>query len=528
MPPRNVKVIQAKPNLNTIEVPNIRKKRVAAYCRVSTELEEQQGSFNEQKRYYKTLIDNNDQWMLVDIYADKGITGTKDYKRNNFMRMIDDCRNHKIDIILTKSITRFARNTLDTLKYVKELKDLGVTVIFEKENINSTDENSKVALAILSSLAEEESRSISNNVKWAFQRKFERGSSTMGIEKLYGYNKDKDGNVIIIEEEAEYVRLIYQKYLEGWSTVQITRHLQDINAPTCQRKGIWYESTVKSILTNEKYCGDALLQKTFCEDFLTSKRKKNKGQVNSYYVENSHPGIIDKETFQLVQKERVRRVTLYYSNRNTKGSRRGRYSKYILTNLLICEECGQPYRRCSWTNYQEVRYVYRCYSRQRYGKKYCKSSFSMEEKQLKQLIVDAINETISIPEENINKIYNNLFKVVVSDNPKNVHLKHLIEDLKEKINLELKKEFPDSAVVMELTDRINELNKQKDKVDKDVLQQAKQLKQSVLQNCNRITEFDDGLVRRLITKIVVKGNRELDIYFRSNVVITKKFEKKRK
>ena len=523
MPPKTVKVIKAKPIPSILDASYITKMKVAAYCRVSTEYEEQQGSFNEQKRYYKNFIESNEQWELADIYADRGITGTKDYKRDEFMRMINDCRNHRIDIILTKSITRFARNTLDTLRYVKELKELGVTVIFEKENINSTDENSKVALAILSSLAEEESRSISNNVKWAFQRKFERGSSTMGIEKLYGYDKDKNGNVIIIEEEAEYVRLIYKKYLDGWSTIQITRHLQDINAPTCQKKGIWYESTVKSILTNEKYCGDALLQKTYCEDFLTSKRRKNQGQVNSYYVEHSHPGIIGREIFQLAQKERARRVTLYHAKRGENGSRRGKYSKYILTNLLICEECGQPYRRCTWTSYQERKFVYRCYSRTKYGKKYCKHSPTLEENKLKQLIVEAINETISISEDDINKIYENVSQVVVNENPKNVYIKYLIDDLRNRINLELQAEFPDSLKVMELTNRINDLTKQKNIVDNNSIQITKNMRKSIISKCNRITKFDDGLVKRLITKIIVKSNKEIDIYFKSNVVVSNQY-----
>lgn len=523
MPPRKVKVIKAKPIIPTERQGSVKRTRVAAYCRVSTELEEQQGSFNEQKNYYQSLIQNNEQWILAGIYADEGITGTKASKRDGFMRMINDCRKGKIDLILTKSITRFARNTLDSLKFTEELKNLGIAVIFEKENLNSLDENSKMLLTVLSSIAEEESRNISNNVRWSFQRKFENGSSTMGIEKLYGFDKDEDGNVIIIEEEAQYVRLIYKKYLDGWSTIQITRHLQEMNAPTCKKKGVWYESTVKSILTNEKYCGDAILQKTYCDDFINGKRKKNKGETTSYYVEDSHPAIVDRELFQLVQKERAKRLTLYHAGRNTTQIKKGKYSKYILSNLLICAECGQPFRRCSWTAYSKKKVVYRCYSRVEHGKKYCKNSPTLEEENLKQIILEAINEVISISEEDIDTIYSNMSKVIIEDNPKNQQIKVLIDDLKKKINEELSTEFPDSLRVSELTNRIKELNMQKEMVAESNKKISESLKANIVSTCNRLEQFDDSVVKRMISKIVVNSDNKLDIYFKSEVVLTKRY-----
>lgn len=519
---KKVTVIKASPAANNL---NRRvRKRVCAYCRVSTEYEEQQGSFNEQCRHYEELIKNKKDWEFAGVFFDEGITGTKDYLRGGFMEMIELCRKKKIDMIITKSIQRFARNKLDSMRYVNELRQLGIAVYFDKEHINSLNEKDDIAFSLFASIAEEESRDTSTNIRWSMKRKFEKGDSTMGIEKLYGYSKDKDGNVLIDEEEAIVVRWIYDLYLQGCSTGEIAKKLQAENIPTCKKKGIWYESTVKSILTNEKYCGNALLQKTFCKDFIYGKREKNKGQVPSYYVEDSHPHIVEKEIFEEVQKERARRTCMYHAGRGSKNSRNGKYSKYILSNLLICEECGQPFRRCTYTNYEEKKNVYRCYSRTKYGKRYCKNSPTLDEKILKSLILEAVNEVISISNEDVKKIQQNVGKVVFDENPKNKKIEKLIQDIKDKISEELNKEFPDSNKVLEMTNRINGLHKQKSNIDVDLENEMRRINTMIEKTCNVITTFDDSIIKKLITKIVVKVTGELDIYFHTDLVITKEYK----
>lgn len=499
------------------------KKRVCAYCRVSTDYEEQQDSFNEQYRHYEALIKSNDDWEFAGIYYDEGITGTKDYVRDGFMKMIEQCRKKKIDMIITKSIQRFARNKLDSMKYVNELRQLGIAVYFDKEHINSLDEKDDIAFSLFASIAEEESRDTSSNIRWSFKRKFENGDSTMGIEKLYGYTKDENGKVLIIEEEAEIVRLIYDLYLNGYSTCQITKKLQENNVPTCKKKGKWYESTVKSILTNEKYCGDALLQKTYCKDFIYDKRKKNKGQVPSYYVENSHKGIVSKEMFAEVQSERARRTCLYHAGRGSQKSRTGKYSNYILSNLLICDECGQPFRRCTYTNYEEKKIVYRCYSRTKYGKRYCKKSPTLNEKILKPLVLEAVNEVISISPDDISVIQSNLGKVMLEENPKNKKVDKLIDDLKSKINKELNEEFPNTEKINQLTKRINELSQKKLMIKDNLNEEFEKLKPVVEKTCNHISDFDDNIIKKIVTKIVVKEDGTLDIYFKTGLVVSKSY-----
>ncbi|WP_316399593.1 recombinase family protein, partial [Enterococcus faecium] len=288
----------------------IKKLRVAAYCRVSTETEEQNSSYEVQVSHYTEFIKKNNEWEFAGIFADDGISGTNTKKRDEFNRMIAECMDGNIDMVITKSISRFARNTLDCLQYIRQLKDKNISVYFEKENINTTDAKGEVLLTIMASLAQQESQSLSQNVKLGLQYRYQQGKVQVNHKRFMGYTKDEDGNLTIVPEEAEIIKRIYREYLEGASLLQIARGLEADGILTAAGKAKWRPETLKKILQNEKYIGDALLQKTYTVDFLSKKRVKNNGIVPQYYVENSHEPIIPRELFMQVQEEMVRRANL--------------------------------------------------------------------------------------------------------------------------------------------------------------------------------------------------------------------------
>lgn len=285
----------------------MRKMRVAAYCRVSTEEEEQQGSFETQKLYYTEKINSTSEWELAGIYADDGISGIHTKKRDGFNQMIQDCKKKKIDLILTKSISRFARNTLDSIQYVRMLKAIGIAVIFEKENINTSTMNSEMILTVLSAFAQAESESISQNVARGKRMGFRQGKFPFPYGQILGYRKGLDGKPEVIPEEAEVIRMIFNSYLQGASLLTIKKKLEAGGVLTARGNKKWSSESVQRILQNEKYCGDVLLQKTFIEDVLTGVSKKNTGQLPQYYIENNHEGIVTKQMFREVQAEIARR-----------------------------------------------------------------------------------------------------------------------------------------------------------------------------------------------------------------------------
>ncbi len=286
---RNVTVIPARKRIgNSAKAEELPKLRVAAYCRVSTDSEEQATSYEAQIEHYTNYIKSNPEWELAGIFADEGITGTNTKKREEFNRMIEECMQGKIDMIITKSISRFARNTLDCLKYIRQLKEKNIPVYFEKENINTLDSKGEILLTIMASLAQQESQSLSQNVKLGIQYRYQQGKIHINHNRFLGYTKDKDGNLVIVPEEAEIVKRIYREYLEGSSMLQIARGLEADGILTGAGNHRWHTSTINKILRNEKYIGDALLQKTYTVDFLSKKRVANNGIVPQYYVENSH------------------------------------------------------------------------------------------------------------------------------------------------------------------------------------------------------------------------------------------------
>ncbi len=318
--------------------PEKQKLKVAAYARVSTEQDEQQNSFEAQVDYYTKYIASKPDWEPVEIFSDEGITGTNTKKREGFNRMIDLALAGGIDLILTKSISRFARNTVDTLQTVRNLKAVGVEVIFEKENLHTLDPKCEMLLTIMSSLAQEESRSISENVRWGKQKSMQDGNVQIAYSTFLGYKKGKNGRPEIVEEEAAVIREIYNMCLDGMSYGHIAQTLTKNGIPTPAGKPRWHIATVKSILQNEKYKGDALLQKTYTVDYLTKEVRKNNRDVPQYYVKNSHPAIIDEETFEKVQKTIKKR----------EGNGRCVSDKRQFSSLLICGDCGQFYGHKVW------------------------------------------------------------------------------------------------------------------------------------------------------------------------------------
>lgn len=371
-----------------------RQLRVAAYCRVSTKQEEQLNSYEAQVNHYTERIQQEPKWTLVGIYADKGITGTSVKKRDEFNKMIRKCKQGKIDMIITKSIARFSRNTVDCLTHTRMLKDLGVDVYFEEQGIHSTDPGAEFYITIYGSIAQSESENISANVKWGKAQSARDGKVSFHYKNFLGYRKGEDGQPEIDPEQAEIVRRIYKRFLAGDSLVTIADDLNTDGIATPSGTGEWRRGRIASILTNEKYKGDAVIGKTFITDCLTKKVQVNNGERPKYYVENNHPAIIDSATFGRVQEEMARRNGKRKIKQVGTKTEQGKYSsKYALTELLICGECRTPYRRCTWTAKGQKKIVWRCINRLDYGKKYCHHSPTIEESVLQQAIMNAVMVT---------------------------------------------------------------------------------------------------------------------------------------
>lgn len=411
--PKVIVIPAAPKNTGTAEQ---RQLRVAAYCRVSTKEEDQLNSYEAQKSYYTDKIMENKSWTMADIFADEGITGTSAKKRADFMRMMKWCKQGKIDLILTKSVSRFARNTVDCLNYVRMLKAQGIAVYFEKENINSMDESTELMLTMMGAFAQAESESISGNIQAGKRYAMQRGEATINYHNLYAYEKGPDGKPRAIPEQAEIVREIYQKYLRGDSLNMIRKDLEERHIPNARGGATWTHTAVRGILSNEKYAGDVLMQKTFQQDCISHKTIRNTGQRTMYLVPDHHEAIIDRKTYNAVQTELARRNALKGNTQKSTPSGRSCYTpKYALSDRLICGECGTLYRRCTWVNRGKKHIVWRCISRFDYGKKYCHDSPSVDEQQLQQAILRAINSIMSEKPALVRQVTENL-QVVIRPN----------------------------------------------------------------------------------------------------------------
>ena len=343
--PRVIKIPAKPESVRQAELQ--RQLRVAAYCRVSTKEEDQTNSYEVQKEYYTDKIMSNPVWTMAGIFADKGTTGTSVKKREDFMRMIRHCRQRKIDVVLTKSVSRFARNTVDCLYYTRALKELGIAVIFEKENIHSLEEDSELRITLSGAFAQSESESISANVTWGKRRAMESGKATIQYKYLYGYRRGADDKPEIIPEEAEVVRWIYERYLAGASTRMLRDELHEQGVTYSEKSPQWTLPHIKSILQNEKYCGDVLMQKTFQQDVINRKVIKNTGQLPMYLIENHHEGIVSREKYNAVQAEMARRKAAKSPSKRASTGLAAYTSRYALSDRLVCGECGTLYRRCN-------------------------------------------------------------------------------------------------------------------------------------------------------------------------------------
>lgn len=410
VPKKIVTVIEPKRSM-TVDKEKYRQKRVAAYCRVSTDSEEQLVSYTNQKKVYTEMIASRKDWCFAGLFADEGKSGTRADKRPEFNKMINDCLAGKIDYIITKSVSRFARNTVDCLDYVRMLKSKGIGVYFEEQQIDTLKTDSELYLVIYAGFAQSESESISKNITWSVRKKFEEGTPVFMYKRFLGYKKGADGEPEIVPSEAAIVERIFNLYLAGETVDKIAKMMQAENYDIPDKTISFSKGMIMNMLSNERYCGDAILQKSVTIDCIEKKRKKNTGEAPMYYVQNNHPAIIDRVTFNKVQEELARRKTKTPGSAKSSITSTGKYSRYALTDVLICGNCGTRYRRVTWSRNGVKRIVWRCISRLDYGKKYCSDSPTIMEDKLQEAIVRAVNKF----NEQDNATYKALMRATISE-----------------------------------------------------------------------------------------------------------------
>ena len=532
---RRVRVIPATKTQGAIHSTHDGKKRVAAYCRVSTDSEEQLNSYEAQKSYYTQKIADSPDWEMAGIYADEGISGTSMKKRTEFKKMITACKRGHIDLIITKSLSRFARNTVDCLETVRLLKANGIGVYFEKENINTLTESSEFLITLFSGFAQAESESLSKNVAWGWRKSAEAGNVYFQYKRMLGYRKGTDGQPEIVPEEAKIIRRIYRRYLAGCSLGQIKQELEQDNIPTAQKVERWSSAVIHNILTNEKYMGDALLQKTYITDCISKKVKKNMGERPMYYVENNHPAIIPRETFDQVQKEMTRRSSKRKVLQKSGKTELGKYSgKYALTELLVCGECGSPYKRVTWARNGKKRIVWRCVSRLEFGTKYCHNSPTLDESRLHNAILAAMNEYAAIRQEvcpDVLAMVEEAKRAMSQAGAMLLELKKRMDEVSQEQSDVLDRLLANMADA-ELNARMKALTDEKEALKAQILkvqqkevsmaEQAAKRQQmwDSLKECSAgYTEFDDEFVRQIIRKITVEDTETIHVHFRDSDVV---------
>ena len=495
-----------------------RKYRVAAYCRVSTDSDEQLNSYKNQIAYYTSKISSNPDWELVEVFADEGITGTSTKKRDEFNRMIEMCKAGKIDIILTKSVHRFARNTLDSIKYVRMLRALNVNVIFEMEGIQGIDPKDEQFLVIHSSMAQSYSQKLSEDVKWGFRKSFAQGKAYFG-GRFYGYRMVGEGNVEIIPEQAEIVRQIFQMYLDGSTSRRIAQSLSDRGVLNASGNTRWDSTAIDRMLTNEKYMGDALSQKTFIADVLEKKPQKNTGQLPQYYVTDNHEAIIPREMFKRVQFERARRGSLEPKGTRTKTNV-GRFRpQYVLTEILLCGECGEHYRRCTWVRNGKKKVVWRCINRLENGKRNCRESPTLDEGALHDAILGFLRNLQSPRDElvqNLREYTEEALEQKTGDSKKQKLLDMLEQKnklLQEMLSLDI---VPDEKIE-QLSREYDEIQEQIDSLGdvRNGMEQENAYIRGIKEYMETADfdryEFDDKLIRQVIEQVIVKNTDTLYI-----------------
>ncbi len=500
----NVMVIPARRQVgNTARQQEDKPKlRVAAYCRVSTDSDEQATSYEAQVEHYTEYIQKNPEWEFAGIYADDGISGTNTKNREEFNRMIEECEAGNIDMIITKSISRFARNTLDCLKYIRQLKEKNIPVFFEKEAINTMDSKGEVLLTIMASLAQQESQSLSQNVKLGLQFRYQNGQVQVNHNHFLGYTKDEEGNLVIDPEQAEVVKRIYREYLEGYSMDKIAKGLEEDGILTGAGKTKWWTSTINKILRNEKYIGDALLQKTYTTDFLNKTRVKNNGIVPQYYVEENHEAIIPKDIFLRVQEELVRRRVVKTS---ANGKKRSYSCKHCFAQIVICGECGEMFRRIHWNNRGCKSIVWRCISRLEPTGQECHAR-TVNETVLENVVVQAINTLLGDKSTYQAQLQQNIAKVI--RDAQKTTADGIDEQLLE-LQKELLKKANNKEAYDEIADQIFALREKRQQASMDTVQRDEQLQRItelqdfIKDQSSDLTVFDEALVKRWLKQIII-------------------------
>ena len=514
---KNITVIPATIDRFTdLPLTTVKKRKVAAYARVSTDHEEQQNSYEAQVSYYTEYIKNRSDWEFAGIFADEGISGCSIKGRKGFQKMIEEALAGRIDLILTKSVSRFARNTVDSLSTIRELKEHNVECYFEKENIWTFDSKCELMLTVMSSISQEESRSISENVTWGHRRRMAEGKVAVPFGRFLGYDRGAHGELVVNQEEAVIVREIYKLFLAGLTPHGIAKELTSRGIPTPGGKVKWTGRTVKSILTNEKYKGDALLQKTYTSDYLTKKTIKNQGKIPQYYVKGCHEAIVTPEIFEAVQIEMERRL-----------NGKSRYSGVdILASKIVCGQCGSFYSPKIWhSNDQYRRVIYQC------GHKYngCKCSTPhLTAEEIHKIFVDAVNNMIRNKTEILSNLREGLR--LASDMTELEKARNAAKD-----EMTLLREMAEALisenarVVMNqeeyckkykaLADRYQSAAKQYEAAEQQIAESDRRIKQiegfiSTVKDLGPLTEFDAGLWGILIDSITVYSKEDIRVEFK--------------
>ena len=533
---RIVEVIPATWNPTDESSREIRKLRVAAYCRVSTELEQQQSSYDIQIEYYTRHIMQNPNWIFAGVFADDGRSATNTFRRDDFNQLMNQCMKGKVDMVITKSISRFARNTVDCISWVRKLKEKNVAVYFEKENLNTLDDSTEMILTILSSQAQEESRAISTNVKWGYARKFEKGESTG--QRSYGFRKAPTGEMCIVEEEAAVIRNMARWFLDGDSLERIKHRLEDAGIETTTGKKIWSTGTIYNILINEKIMGDVLLQKTFTADYLTKRRVKNSGQQKQYYVKNHHEAIIPKTVYYKIQEEIARRSSLKKDGTRKGKTAQGVYSsKYALTGIMVCNECGAHYRRTTWAKNGKKVIVWRCINRLEHGTKRCHESPTLKEEVIQEAIMGKLHSlSIDQEEENfLNGVKEDILRAakVVGGACTEEEIDKTIEELRDQlmdyVGMAAREHGGEnwySDRMRKLGLQISELKRRRESIreQEKIRDEYEYLDQEISRIIGETggatgAEFDNIFIRQIVREIRVISKNKLQIQLRTGMVL---------
>ncbi|HEO0606524.1 TPA: recombinase family protein [Streptococcus agalactiae] len=517
---KKVITIEATPSIirSSSDEFSLTKRRVAGYARVSTDHEVQATSYESQMRYYSEYINGRDDWEFVKMYSDEGISGTNTKLRTGFKSMVEDALDGKIDLIITKSVSRFARNTVDSLTTVRQLKEVGVEIYFEKENIWTLDSKGELLITIMSSLAQEESRSISENVTWGLRKQFAEGKVHFPYTNVLGFKAGEDGAIVVDQDEAKTVRYIFQQALIGKSPYHIAKDLTEQVIPSPSGKSHWNATTIKRMLRNEKYKGDALLQKTYTTDFLTKKKNINRGELPQYYVENNHEAIVDRETFDAVQQ--------VLENKGRKSS------TTIFSSKLVCGDCGHFFGSKVWHSTSKYRRViYQCNEKYK-GISKCSTPHVTEEEVI-QWFISAVNQVL----DNRIEVIDNLYVLLSIGNLEVIDEQiKVLETEAEVVSQLVANLVSENAIIRQDQDKYlkkyNQLTSKYEGIVQDIeslelqrMQKSKRNKElqdfiGTLEKLGKVlTDFDELLWESLVESVMINEDKGAKFKFKNGAVV---------